>query len=221
MDFGADRRGESEGQRHRLSISDGKSPGKTQANRASRGVSRGADDDGAAAEELRTGLELGVDLEPDDGKNPSPLNCFGGGHLKILARGVQSSGASRIAGVQDSKWTEEVVDGYLVMRPRRLPSGLLVAFSGRGVAPPGASSPTAYLARGLADAMSFPNIPIVRATQVHGKSAARIREAPPPVSVRDAGECDVLATDVADIALAVQTADCVAIVLAGNRSVAA
>ena len=39
--------------------------------------------------------------------------------------------------------------------------------------------------------------------------------------MRDAGECDILATDLPGVALVVQTADCVPIVLAGVRSVAA
>ena len=68
--------------------------------------------------------------------------------------------------------------------------------------------------------MSLDGTPIVRATQVHGNRAVTIRERPEPGAARDAGECDVLATDLAGVALAVQTADCVPIVLAGSRAVA-
>ena len=52
-------------------------------------------------------------------------------------------------------------------------------------------------------------IPIVRATQVHGASAALVREAPPRGACVDAGAKDVLATTLPGVALVVQTADCV------------
>ena len=61
---------------------------------------------------------------------------------------------------------------------------------------------------------------MVRATQVHGNTAAVVRESPPAGTVRDAGECDILATDLRGVAIVVQTADCVPIVLAGRRSIA-
>ena len=48
-----------------------------------------------------------------------------------------------------------------------------------------------------------------------------VREAPGRDEVRDAGECDILATELSGVALVVQTADCVPILLAGARSVAA
>src|SRR5262249_8705174 len=101
-----------------------------------------------------------------------------------------------------------------------VPKGFLVAFSGRGMAPPGETSPTAHLARRLARALSLDGTPIVRATQVHGCRAVRIDQAPARGEARDAGECDVLATALAGVALAVQTADCVPIVLVSDAAVA-
>lgn len=98
---------------------------------------------------------------------------------------------------------------------------MIVAFSGRGEAPADAPSATAFLARRFADTVAGGRIPVVRATQVHGRRAVTVREASPPASVTDAGPCDVLATDVAGVALAVQTADCVAILLSGRTAVAA
>ena len=117
-------------------------------------------------------------------------------------------------------WLEEEVGGVPIFRPAEAPSGLLVAFSGRGVAPPGEKSPTAFLASRLARALSLDGTPIVRATQVHGHRAVVVREAPARGAVDDAGECDVLATAHTGIALAVQTADCVPILLAGPGAVA-
>jgi YfiH family protein len=107
----------------------------------------------------------------------------------------------------------------VAFRPTRTPSGLLVAFSGRGAAPETEPSPTSFLARRFADALGKPELPLVRATQVHGVSAVRIRQSPSPGAVTDAGSCDVLATDCPGVGLVVQTADCVPIVLAGERAV--
>jgi YfiH family protein len=118
-------------------------------------------------------------------------------------------------------WIEEILDGIPVFRPGETPPGLLVAFSGRGSAPAGEPSPTAYLARRFAAALGRPELPIVRATQVHGDHAATVREVPPPGGVADAGRCDVLVTVREGVALAVQTADCVPIALAGRRAVGA
>jgi YfiH family protein len=117
-------------------------------------------------------------------------------------------------------WREDLIDGIPVFRPADLPPDLLVAFSGRGEAPAGDPSPTSFLARRFARALSLDGTPIVRATQVHGNRAVTIRETPEPRSARDAGECDVLATALPDVALAVQTADCVPIVLSGPGAVA-
>ena len=118
-------------------------------------------------------------------------------------------------------WREEMLKGLVVFRPAEVPPGLLVAFSGRGEAPAAEISPTAYLARRFTSLLGLPQLPIVRATQVHGVRAARIRGAPPAGEVVDAGECDVLATDAPGVGLIVQTADCVPIGLAGKRVVAA
>ena len=117
-------------------------------------------------------------------------------------------------------WTEEELDGLTAYRPLRVPRGFLVAFSSRGVAPPATPSPTEYLSRRFADALSLTKIPIVRATQVHGNTAVRVREAPPAGAARDAGKSDILATELPGVALVVQTADCVPIVLAGANSIA-
>ena len=115
-----------------------------------------------------------------------------------------------------SEWIEESANGIAVFRPASVPSGLLVAFSGRGVAPQGEPSPTAYLARRFAAALGYPELPIVRATQVHGNSARLVQEPRAAGAVADAGECDVLATSRARVGLAVQTADCVPMLLAAG-----
>jgi purine-nucleoside/S-methyl-5'-thioadenosine phosphorylase / adenosine deaminase len=117
-------------------------------------------------------------------------------------------------------WLEEDVGGVPIFRPAESLPGFLVAFSGRGVAPPEEKSPTAFLASRLARALSLDGTPIVRATQVHGKRAVVVREAPARGAVADAGECDVLATAHSGVALAVQTADCVPILLAAPGAVA-
>jgi YfiH family protein len=117
-------------------------------------------------------------------------------------------------------WREEIVDGISIFRPSSTPSGILVAFSGRGAAPPGEASPTAFLAARLARALSLDGSPIVRATQVHGRRAVVVRDVPARGSVADAGECDVLATARPGVALAVQTADCVPVLLASDVAVA-
>jgi YfiH family protein len=118
-------------------------------------------------------------------------------------------------------WLEEEVAGGWIFRPADPPSGILVGFSGRGAAPTEEQSPTAFLARRFARSLSTDGLPIVRATQVHGNRAVIVREAPGRHEVRDAGNCDILATDLPGVALVVQTADCVPILLAGVRSVAA
>ena len=119
----------------------------------------------------------------------------------------------------DSDWLEEKKDGVTVFRPVGATAGVLVAFSGRGAAPESEPSPTGFLGRGFAAALGLDGIPLVRATQVHGNRAVAIREKPAESEVHDAGECDVLATDLPGLGLIVQTADCVPIVLAGERAV--
>jgi hypothetical protein len=117
-------------------------------------------------------------------------------------------------------WVERRRDGQLLFEPANVPSDLRVAFSGRGIAPANEASPTSYLARRFADALELDGAPVVRATQVHGKNVSVVRE-PPPERVNDAGPCDVLATALPGVAVAVQTADCVSILLAGEKAVAA
>jgi YfiH family protein len=124
---------------------------------------------------------------------------------------------------QDSTapWAEETIGDTTVWRPARLTAGLLVAFSGRAAAPEREPSPTAFLARRFADAIGLRDLPIVRATQVHGADVKAIAERPSPGSVRDAGESDVLVTATSGVGLAIQTADCVPLILAGEHAVAA
>src|SRR5712691_1997721 len=118
--------------------------------------------------------------------------------------------------VTRKQWSEETSGGVRILRPSDAPDGLLVAFSGAGVAPAGEISQTAFLARRFAGALGLDGTPIVRATQVHGDRSVTIREAPAENEVLDAGQCDVLATDLPGVGLVVQTADCVPVVLAGE-----
>ena len=118
-----------------------------------------------------------------------------------------------------SDWLEEIKDSVVVFWPVDAPTGVLIAFSGRGVAPESEPSPTTFLGRRFAVALGLDGLPLVRATQVHGNRSVSIRETPAEREVRDAGECDALATDLAGVGLIVQTADCVPIVLAGERAV--
>lgn len=120
-----------------------------------------------------------------------------------------------------TEWREANVRGVLTVRPRSLPPGLFVAFSGRGAAAPGEPFPTAHLAARLAAALGLDGTPIVRATQVHGNRTVTLRQVPPAGTVSDAGECDALATDREGLALVVQTADCVPILLATRQTVGA
>ena len=77
----------------------------------------------------------------------------------------------------------------------RAPDGFLVAFSGRGVAPEDEPSPTRISRCRFARALALDGMPIVRATQVHGNRAVTVARRPAAATRRDAGECDVLATD--------------------------
>jgi YfiH family protein len=121
--------------------------------------------------------------------------------------------------VANGEWIEEQRAETILFRPASLPPGLVIAVSARGATPEGDPSPTATLARSLARALGLGDIPIVRATQVHGTAARRVREAPPAGTVHDAGACDILVTTLPGVALVVQTADCVPIVLAGPDTV--
>ena len=116
-------------------------------------------------------------------------------------------------------WVEEFLGSKRVFRPDPKPEGLVVAFSGRGVAPTEEPSPTSYLARKFAAALGVEHLPIVRATQVHGTQAETVRKIPRPGTVGDAGERDILVTDLSRVALVVQTADCVPIVFAAPGGV--
>lgn len=116
-------------------------------------------------------------------------------------------------------WLEGIVGDVVTFRPVDAPENLVVAFSGRGVAPEGEPSPTRHLAQQLARALALDGTPIVRATQVHGNRAVAVRRAPPRGEVENAGECDVLATALPGVGLAVQTADCVPILLSSGAAV--
>src|SRR5262245_45174612 len=118
-------------------------------------------------------------------------------------------------------WLDETRDGVRVMRPAPAPDGFVVAFSGRGHAPEGEATPTPWLARRLARAIGLDGTPIHWARQVHGTAVAAIRDAGPSGGAPCAGECDVLATDRVGVALVVQTADCVPVLLAAPGAVAA
>ena len=117
-------------------------------------------------------------------------------------------------------WLEEEAAGGWIFRPTDAPPGILVGFSGRGAAPEEERSPTAFLARRFARSLAADGLPIVRATQVHGNRAVIVREAPGRDEVLDAGECDILATNLPGVGLVVQTADCVPVLLAGTGAVA-
>ena len=101
------------------------------------------------------------------------------------------------------------------------PGPHLAAFSRRGSAPPEIASATAHLARGLAESLGHPELPIARATQVHGRTVLAVRESVAPGQTVLAGEGDVLVTARRGIALAIQTADCVPILLLSPEGVAA
>jgi purine-nucleoside/S-methyl-5'-thioadenosine phosphorylase / adenosine deaminase len=101
------------------------------------------------------------------------------------------------------------------------PAGVIAAVSPRGVAPPATASPTSYLARRFAEQLGAPKLPIVRATQVHGARVVEVHERPADGETIDAGECDALVTRVSGVGLAVQTADCVPVMLASSDAVGA
>lgn len=101
------------------------------------------------------------------------------------------------------------------------PAGILAAVSQRGAAPAGAPSPTAFLARDFVRELGFPDLPLVRATQVHGGRVVTIEERPARGETVDAGECDALVTRLAGVGLVVQTADCVPVLLAASDAIGA
>lgn len=107
---------------------------------------------------------------------------------------------------------------FLVRDPA---DGVLVAVSERGSAPTGTASPTAFLARSFAADLAVPDLPIVRATQVHGRVVAVVEQRPEPGETVDAGSCDALVTRLPGVGLVVQTADCVPILLAAPNAIGA
>ena len=108
------------------------------------------------------------------------------------------------------------------MRPSSADAGgLVIAFSGRGHAPDGEPTPTPFLARRLSVALGHADLPIHWAKQVHGTAAATVRDSASGGGAANVGECDALATDRPGVALAIQTADCVPILLASPKAVGA
>lgn len=108
-----------------------------------------------------------------------------------------------------------------LFRPTDAPPDVLLAVSERGSAPPKTESPTEYLARRFAADLGVPGIPIVRATQVHGNRVVVVKESPAASETVDAGRCDAIVTRLSGIALVVQTADCVPVLLASDHAIGA
>ncbi|MEX0880636.1 MAG: polyphenol oxidase family protein [Thermoanaerobaculia bacterium] len=119
------------------------------------------------------------------------------------------------------EWIDGTRDGVRVWIPDDAPSGVTVAFSGRGLAPEEEATPTTFLARCLSRALGLDGIPIHWSKQVHGIAALTVREPAAVGEARNVGECDALATDRAGVALVVQSADCVPILLAAPGAVGA
>jgi purine-nucleoside/S-methyl-5'-thioadenosine phosphorylase / adenosine deaminase len=118
-------------------------------------------------------------------------------------------------------WMEDDSGGVRIFRPTKVPDGVTIAFSGRGRAPENESTPTAFLARRFAKAVGLAEAPIHWAKQVHGNAATTVREPGSAAESVNVGECDALATDRPGVALVVQTADCVPILLASSGAVGA
>jgi YfiH family protein len=108
-----------------------------------------------------------------------------------------------------------------IFAARDAPAGILAAVSERGATPSGTPSPTTFLARDFAREVGYPDLPLVRATQVHGGRVVTIEERPAPGETVDAGECDALVTRLAGVGLVVQTADCVPVLLAASDAIGA
>ena len=118
-------------------------------------------------------------------------------------------------------WREDVVDGVRIIRPAESPHGATIAFSGRGHAPEEEPTPTAFLARRLAGAVGLGPTAIHWAKQVHGNVATTVGEVGPEAEAVNVGECDALVTKREGVALVVQTADCVPILLSAGSAVGA
>ena len=111
--------------------------------------------------------------------------------------------------------------GLPLLVARDAENGALVAVSERGSAPEATPSPTEVLARRLVGRLGLPDLPLVRATQVHGSEVAVVEEAPPPGGITDAGPCDALVTRLSGVGLVVQTADCVPVLLSSRGTIGA
>jgi YfiH family protein len=101
------------------------------------------------------------------------------------------------------------------------PEGVIAAVSERGVAPPGTESPTEFLARRFTVELGVADLPLVRATQAHGRRVVEVEESPAPGETADAGSCDALVTRLAGVGLVVQTADCVPVLLVASDAIGA
>lgn len=99
--------------------------------------------------------------------------------------------------------------------------GVIAAVSEGGSAPVETPSPTGYLARRFATELGLPDLPLVRATQVHGSRVVVVENRPEPGETLDAGRCDALVTRLTGVGLVIQTADCVPVLLAGDRALGA
>jgi hypothetical protein len=73
-------------ERDGVAVQNGKRSRKAETDRARGLVRGGSDRDRTRAEDLRSRLELSVDLEPDDGENPRLFRRFDRRHREILTR---------------------------------------------------------------------------------------------------------------------------------------
>jgi YfiH family protein len=133
---------------------------------------------------------------------------------------ITNVSASRARYNRRMNWIEERIEDVEIFRPDDAPDGVTIAFSGRGHAPDGEPAPTAFLARRFARALGLDGTPVHWGKQVHGATAATPGAAPRG-SAPLAGECDALATAERGVAVAVQTADCLPVLLAGAGAVGA
>ncbi|HZI68005.1 MAG TPA: peptidoglycan editing factor PgeF [Thermoanaerobaculia bacterium] len=101
------------------------------------------------------------------------------------------------------------------------PAGVIAAVSERGVAPAETPSPTEFLARRFAAELGVPELPIVRATQVHGDRVVVVESSPEAGETVDAGRCDAIVTRLTRVGLVVQTADCVPVLFASDGAIGA
>jgi YfiH family protein len=116
-------------------------------------------------------------------------------------------------------WIEDDRDGVAIFRPSETPTGVVVAFSGRGHAPEGEETPTAWLSRRFSRVLGLDGTPIHWAHQVHGNDAVTVLTS--GAGETNVGRCDAIATALPGTALAVQSADCVPILFAAPEAVGA